>query len=106
MWPAIRKGSKYWEDYFSDCDARDAYSYLNGGIWTYIGGFYILALLKYNKKNVGYELERLAKANNKGMFSEWIHGRTGEISGEDSQAWNAGMYVLAYESVLRNKVLI
>src|SRR3989344_9377537 len=39
IYPPIKKGTKNWQDYFEDCDARYPYNYLNGGIWTFIGSF-------------------------------------------------------------------
>ena len=114
IFPSIKRGSRYWKDYFDDCDARDEYHYLNAGIWTYIGGFYVCALVKMKKFNEAEkELEKLAKANMlKPKFSEWLDGRTGKpFSGkigkkEGNQGWNAGMYLAAYESVKRRKCLI
>ena len=111
IYPPITKNSKDWQGYFEDCDARTPYHYLNGGIWTFIGGFYILALIKQNKiREAEHNLKKLAEANLKSNFSEWLHGRTGkpggEVSNSGNQAWNAGMYILAYESLKRGKVLI
>ena len=114
IYPAIKRGSKYWEDYFNDCDARTPYHYLNAGIWTYIGGFYVLALVKLKKfKEAEKQLELLAKANmQKPFFSEWLNGKTGKPgvsasgSKEGNQGWNAGMYIAAYESVKAKKCLV
>ncbi len=47
-----------------------------------------------------------------GAFWEWFNGKTGKpgITGwkknNRNQAWNAGMYILAYESLKNKKVLI
>ncbi|MFH1290397.1 MAG: glycoside hydrolase 100 family protein, partial [Nanoarchaeota archaeon] len=109
MWPAIKRGGKYWHDYFLDCDVRNPYSYLNGGIWTFIGGFYVLALIKQKRwKEAERQLERLAEANATldWNFSEWLHGKTGKASDGGNQAWNAGMYILAYESLRKKRVLL
>ncbi|OGN12297.1 MAG: hypothetical protein A3D48_04280 [Candidatus Yanofskybacteria bacterium RIFCSPHIGHO2_02_FULL_43_17] len=115
IYPPIRKKDKDWHDYFEDCEARAPYHYLNGGIWTFIGGFYVLALIKAKQfKEAEQQLEKLAHANIKlkVKFPEWIDGKTGKIgkshSGyqEGNQAWNAGMYILAYESLKRKKVLL
>ncbi len=106
IYPPITKTSKDWQDYFEDCDARTPYNYLNAGIWTFIGGFYVLALIKQNKiKEAEKQLEKLAEANLRGNFSEWLHGRTGQPSKDQNQAWNAGMYILAYNSLKERKVL-
>ena len=110
--PPIRRGTKDWQDYFEDCDAREEYHYLNGGIWTFIGGFYVLALLKVGRvKEAEKELEKLAEANLLSPeFSEWLNGmsgkpgKKGDMAG--NQGWNAGMYILAYESLKRRKILI
>lgn len=114
IYPPIKKGSKDWQDYFEDCEAGKEYHYLNGGVWTFIGGFYVLALVKLGRlKDAEEELERLAYANlQKPVFSEWLHGKTGKpgvTKGwemEGNQAWNAGAYILAYCSLREKKVLI
>src|SRR3989338_5336762 len=112
IFPPITKQSKHWQDYFLDCEAKTPYHYLNAGIWTYIGGFYILALIKQKKfKEAEYQLEKLAEANLKYNFSEWLNGKTGregntEAEAKSVQGWNAGMYILAYQSLLRKKCLI
>jgi len=106
IFPPITKKSKYWKDYFKDCDARTPYHYLNAGIWTYIGGFYILALLKLKKfKQAESELNKLAEANLKGNFPEWINPKTKKTYGE-LQCWNAGMYIIAYESFKKRRCLL
>ncbi|MBI2134577.1 hypothetical protein HYU09_01170 [Candidatus Woesearchaeota archaeon] len=106
VYPPIRKGSRYWQDYFEDSDAKKPYNYLNGGIWTYIGAFYVLSLIKLKKfSKAKKELEKLAKANLDGNFAEWISPLTKEHFGK-LQAWNAGTYILAYESFKKKKILI
>lgn len=114
IFPPIKKGSKEWQDYFNDCDAKNPYHYLNAGIWTFIGGFYVLALIKQKQfSEAEKQLEKLAEANMKQpYFSEWLNGKTGKpgVSGSGSeegyQAWNAGMYILAYESLKKKVCLI
>lgn len=106
IYPSIKEGDKDWQDYYKDCDAREPNSYLNGGIWPYIGGFYILALLKIRRfKEAEKELKKLAEANLKGNFPEWIHPVTRMNYGM-FQAWDAGMYILAYESFKKKRCLI
>lgn len=106
IYPPIKKGSEYWQDYFEDCDARKPYHYLNGGIWTFIGGFYILGLIKLKKfEKAKEEIKKLAEANLKGNFPEWIDPLTKKYYGK-LQAWDAGMYILTYNSLKKRKVLI
>ena len=64
-------------------------------------------------KEAEKQMQKLAEANmkNNGRFAEWLHGLTGKVgksqSGKESyQGWNAGMYVVAYESLKRKKCLI
>jgi len=106
IYPPIKKGSKYWENYYMDCEARKPNHYLNGGIWLYIGGFYVLALIKIKRfKEAEEELRKLAESNLKGNFPEWIDPINKKMHGK-LQAWNAGMYILAYNSFKNKKVLI
>jgi glycogen debranching enzyme len=104
--PPIKKGDKDWQDYYNDCDARTPHHYLNGGIWPFIGSFYILALIKQKQfKKAELELNKLAESNLKGNFPEWIDPNTKENYG-NLQAWDAGTYILAYESLKQKKVLL
>jgi glycogen debranching enzyme len=64
IWPPIKKGDKEWHDYFELCDAREPLHYLNAGIWPFIGGLYVAALVKMKEyKQAETALESLAKAN-------------------------------------------
>jgi len=73
------------------------YQYHNGGIWPFIGGFYVLFLAKLNRREEAeIVLEDLAKVNLESDFNEWLHGLTGQPMGARRQTWNAASYVLAY----------
>jgi glycogen debranching enzyme len=103
IFPPMNKGDKEWHDYYEDCDARQPNHYLNGGIWPYIGGFYVLSLIRVRKfKEAEIELKRLAKANLVGQFPEWIDPITTKHYG-CLQAWNAGTYIAAYNSLKRKR---
>lgn len=110
--PPIYPTDLEWKNYFVKC-VHQPYSYLNGGIWPYIGGFYVaslVALKQYDKAH--HELYKLALANyqgapkNKFRFSEWLEGEYGAANGAKYQAWSAGMFLFAYHSVLEKKVPI
>lgn len=105
IYPPIKKGSEYWEDYYLDAGATPNH-YLNGGIWPYIGSLYVLVLIKLRKfDEAKKELEILAEGclkNN--LFPEWIDPITKETHGI-YQAWNAGTYIWAYNSLKKKKVL-
>jgi len=116
IFPPIKRGDKEWKKYFDESESRTPYEYLNGGIWPFIGGFYVAALVKAKQfKKAGRELEKLAEANKisgdkrvkEYGFHEWLHGKTGKPKGGSSayQAWSAGMYIYAYECVKQKRVL-
>ncbi len=106
IYPPITKKDKSWRDYFLDCDAKDAYHYSNAGVWGYIGCFYVLALIKLKRfVEAEKELKKLAEVNLRENFPEWTNPKTKESFGK-LQGWEAGMYVLAYESLKKKKVLI
>jgi len=81
------------------------YAYHNGGVWPFVGGFYVAALARAGRLTAATEnLRRLALANQAGIdgaweFREWLDGQTGEPHGAAFQSWNAGCYLLAHQSV-------
>ncbi|MEM0465376.1 MAG: amylo-alpha-1,6-glucosidase [Candidatus Pacearchaeota archaeon] len=106
IFPPITRKHRDWKDYYMDCEAGKPNSYLNGGIWGYIGGFYILSLIKCNRlRDAESSLYKLAERNLSGNFPEWTHPKTRKHYGL-LQAWEAGMYILAYESLDEEKVLL
>ncbi len=110
--PPLKPEDKEWHSYFEKCDAKTPHEYSNAGIWPFIGGFYIAALVKAGRhEKAEQELGLLAKANKLGNeqeweFHEWLHGKTGQIghSSAPFQAWSAGAYIFALESVSRKSV--
>jgi len=110
IFPPIKQGDKEWHSYFSQCSAKDPYQYLNAGVWPFIGGFYIAALVKtkyYKKAEI--ELNNLAKANRLGAkrdweFNECLDGLKGEPMGSPYQGWSAGSYIFAFKSVEKKRV--
>ncbi|MDP2789551.1 MAG: glycoside hydrolase 100 family protein [bacterium] len=106
-WPVRTPGKKDWQHYYILNNLNLPDQYHNGGAWPYLGGLYVVALAKVGwKKEAQQELVRLAKMAKQGMhneweFNEWFHGRTGKPMGKASQAWSAGMYLLAYRLVHR-----
>jgi glycogen debranching enzyme len=105
IYPPIKRGSPEWKDYFGASLAGTPNNYLNGGIWPFIGGFYVCALVETGrKKEAEMQLEKLAHANKMGKahewdFNEWINPVTKKPEGGRHQAWSAGCYLLAHQSV-------
>ncbi len=103
--PVIHPGSKDWREYYRNNNLNLPDQYHNGGIWPFVGGFYVAALVKAERMaEAQAQLVRLAEANRQGVkgeweFNEWCHGQTGRPMGFPHQAWSAGMYVYAYRCV-------
>lgn len=101
--PPIKEGDSDWRDYLArEEGANKPYSYHNGGIWPYVGGFWVIALNKIGKKDVARkELVKLAFANKKNdwEFNEWFHARSGKPMGMPGQSWNASMFLLAFHNL-------
>jgi glycogen debranching enzyme len=106
--PVIDPGHREWHEYFRAGNLNIPHQYHNGGIWPFVGGFYIAALVKAGRiLEAQRALDSLAKANYQGKtteweFNEWLHGQTGRPMGKEKQAWSAGMYIFAYNCV-KNK---
>jgi glycogen debranching enzyme len=100
LYPPVNKGDPDWRDYYGMLNLPDHYH--NGGVWPFIGGFYVAALVQSGQfGKAGEVLARLAELNAAGEFNEWHHGATGEPMGVRDQAWSSGMYIYAYECVRR-----
>jgi hypothetical protein len=101
--PVVEPNDSDWRDYYGMLNLPHCYH--NGGVWPFIGGFYIAALVKAgNLKQAVNALERLTTLNREGGFNEWHHGKTFEPMGAMDQAWSAGMYLFACECVNRSQV--
>jgi hypothetical protein len=101
--PVIQPGDPDWRDYYGMLNLPHCYH--NGGVWPFIGGFYVAALVKCGKSQDAAEaLAALTELNRAGGFNEWHHGETFAPMGVGAQAWSAGMYLFACECVDRSEV--
>jgi hypothetical protein len=101
--PVVQPGDTDWRDYYGSLNAP--YRYHNGGVWPFLGGFYVAALVRTGHKEAAeLALQSLAELNQCGQFNEWHHGETGAPMGAQDQAWSAGMYLFAAECVKRGRV--
>ncbi len=98
--PPIKPKDNDWRPYLTaNKSANYPYGYHNGGIWPFVGGFWVVALAKSGRRDEAWrELEKLALANKLGnwQFNEWLDGRTGQAKGMAGQSWNAGAFLFAY----------
>jgi hypothetical protein len=81
--------------------------YHNGGIWPFICGVYVAALVAAKKHSLAQDkllaLTRLIKiSDNPGIsfgFNEWIKAQNGKPMGQDWQTWSAALYLYAAKCV-------
>jgi glycogen debranching enzyme len=91
-----------WRPYMTRHRQNLPWQYHNGGIWPFVGGFWIAALVAAGlHERAGAELVKLARANRLGnwAFNEWLHGQTHAPSGMAGQSWNAAAFLIAYHAV-------
>jgi hypothetical protein len=81
--------------------------YHNGGIWPFICGFYVAALVAAKKYTLAGEkllaLTHIIKTSNTANvdfgFNEWIKAQDGKPMGQDWQTWSAALYLYAAKCV-------
>ena len=81
--------------------------YHNGGIWPFICGFYVAALVAAKRHALAGEkllaLTQCIKISSTGTvefgFNEWIKAQDGKAMGQDWQTWSAAMYLYAAKCV-------
>ncbi len=87
--------------------------YHNGGIWPFVSGFHIAAIVAAGKHRLAEkkllaltELVRPAReAEVEFGFNEWHRAQDGTPQGQDWQTWSAAMYLYAAACVERNMPL-
>jgi hypothetical protein len=87
-----------WRAYMGRHQQNIVHQYHNGGIWPFVGGFWVLALAKLGLHAQAWpELVQLAQSNAQDdwRFTEWFHGRTLAPMGMAGQSWNAATFLLA-----------
>lgn len=91
-----------WRPYMARHRQNHPHQYHNGGIWPFIGGFWVMALAFMGQRALAREqLVRLARANAAAdwRFSEWFHGQTLAPCGMAGQSWNAAAFLIAQQAV-------
>ena len=103
--PFIVPGDDDWRQRYAKFNPPGDYH--NGGVWPFICGFYIAALVaagRYKLAEKKFEaLTKLVKAANKAKvefgFNEWFKAQDGKPKGQDWQTWSAAMYLYAAECI-------
>jgi glycogen debranching enzyme len=85
--------------------------YANGGVWPFICGFYVAALVAAGRMDLAEkklialtELVRGGKNPALGFgFNEWHQAQDGLPKGNDWQTWSAALYIYAAECVRQGR---
>ena len=105
FFPYMRPGEPDWRARYAKYNQPGEYH--NGGIWPFVCGFYIAALVAAGKYKLAEKrllaLTELVKSSRKAEvefgFNEWHRAQDGTPQGEDWQSWSAAMYLYAANCV-------
>lgn len=98
----ILQASFLWRPYMSRHEQNFAWQYHNGGIWPFVGGFWVCALAAAGRTEEGWAaLAAVARANalDEWRFTEWLHGQSHAASGMEGQSWNAAAFLIAHRAL-------
>jgi len=81
--------------------------YHNGGIWPFVCGLYVAALVGVEKYKLAEKklitLTHIMKSSKSGSiefgFNEWLKAQNGQAMGQDWQTWSAALYLYAVKCV-------
>ena len=111
LFPYIRPDDPDWMPRYAKYNPPGKYH--NGGVWPFICGFYVAALVAAGRGQLAErklvaltELVRPAhKAKVEFGFNEWLCAQDGTPGGEDWQSWSAAMYLFAAACVEKKKAI-
>ena len=109
FFPYIKPSDPDWKSRYKKFNNPGEYH--NGGIWPFVCGFYIAALVAIGKQSLAEqklavltELVRCSRNPDLDFgFNEWIRAQDGLPCGQDWQTWSAAMYLYAVECVETGK---
>ena len=105
FFPFIRREDPDWHPRYEIFNKPGDYH--NGGIWPFVSGFYVAALVAAKRYTLASEkllaLARLNKLSVNGNltsgFNEWIKAQDGMPMGQDWQTWSAALFLYAAKCV-------
>ena len=108
LFPYIRPEDPDWRPRYERYNQPGEYH--NGGIWPFVCGFYIAALVAAERFRLAEQklqsLTRLVQPAREAEvafgFNEWLRAQDGTPQGQDWQSWSAAMYLYA-ETCVREK---
>ncbi|MEO8299546.1 MAG: glycoside hydrolase 100 family protein [Burkholderiales bacterium] len=99
----LTRQHELWRRYMARHQQNLLHQYHNGGIWPFVGGFWVRALARLGLHDLAWsQLEQLARVNalDDWRFTEWFHGRTLAPMGMAGQSWNAAAFLLAHRALV------
>ncbi len=105
LFPYIMPGDPDWKSRYAEFNKPGEYH--NGGLWPFICGFYVSALVAAKRQHLAEEkLSALAHLNKKSRrsglkfgFNEWHRAQDGSPQGQDWQTWSAALFLYAAHCV-------
>jgi len=109
LFPYVREGDPDWMPRYGRYNQPGEYH--NGGIWPFICGFYVAALVAAGKLRLANRrllaLTKLVQSSRAADvpfgFNEWCRAQDGTAQGENWQSWSAAMYLYAAACVEQKK---
>ena len=98
----LSRQHELWRPYMARHQQNSVHQYHNGGIWPFVGGYFVMALAHLGMREQAWAaLARLAVVNqlDDWRFTEWFHGRTLKPMGMAGQSWNAATFLLALRAL-------
>jgi len=103
----ILQDDELWRAYMNRHQQNQPHQYHNGGIWPFVGGFWVMALAQMGQRDLARaELAKLAQVNSLDgwRFTEWFHGQTLSPMGMAGQSWNAAAWLVARQVLEAGRV--
>jgi hypothetical protein len=105
FFPYIKPEDPDWQIRYAEYNNPGEYH--NGGIWPFVCGFYVAALVAAKKYTLAREklialTHCIKNSNTKNVdfgFNEWIKAQDGKPKGQDWQTWSAALYLYAVKCV-------
>ncbi len=105
FFPFIKSEDPDWLERYSQYNKPGDYH--NGGIWPFVCGFYVAALVAAKRYKLAEKklvtLTQIIKTSNFRRvdfgFNEWLKAQDGKAMGQDWQTWSAALYLYAAKCV-------
>lgn len=106
--PYMQAEDPDWKHRYNDFNLPGEYH--NGGVWPFICGFHIAALVAVGRQRLAEKkldaltllVQKRRDDNEENIefgFNEWFRAQDGKAMGQDWQSWSAAMYLYAAEAV-------